>query len=355
MMSLRRGGTPVLLALLAAATLVLSACGGGGGSSAAGGSGTGGGLGDVKIILGGQVVTWAPAYVAVCDGDFRKHGLNVDLTVSAQGTTSAIAGLVSGDAISAMTGAPAAVSPVRQGAPVRMLFNASVGYGVQVVASNDLVQRKHITASMPLADRIHALKGQTVAILNTGDSIDQLLHYVLPKYGMSAKDITEIALNNYSSMFAAMKAHKIDVLAGSPPNGNQAESQGIGRILFSGNEVPGLTNYPYLVGSVNTRELQSDPAQVKALVAGLADAMKTLRSNPESGRACLRKQFPDLDRKTFDSAYDFAVKSVPASPLITPAVFASLTNFAQASGDPVGVGYDKAVAADIVKQALAGK
>jgi ABC-type nitrate/sulfonate/bicarbonate transport system substrate-binding protein len=353
-MSLRRGRTPVLLTLLATAVLALSACGGSSDSGTAS-SGNGGNLGSVKIILGGQVVTWAPAYVAVCDGDFKKHGLDVDLTVSAQGTTSAIAGLVSGDAISAMTGAPAAVSPVRQGAPVQMLFNASIGYGVQVVASNDLLARKHITDSTPLAQRIQALKGETVAILNPGDSIDQLLRYVLPKYGVNIKSITEIALNNYSSMFAAMKVKKISVLAGSPPNGNQAESQGIGKILFSGNQIPGLTNYPYLVGSVNTRELQSNPAQVKALVAGLSDAMKSLRANPDSGKACLRKQFPDLDEKTFDSAYDFAVKSVPASPLITPAIFKSLTDFAQTSGDPVGVTYDKAVASDIVKQALAGK
>jgi NitT/TauT family transport system substrate-binding protein len=346
----------MFLTLLATAALVLSACGGSGGDSASGsGSGKGGSLGSAKIILGGQVITWAPAYVAVCDGDFVKHGLNVSLTVSAQGTTSAIAGLVSGDAISAMTGAPAAVSPVRQGAPVQMLFTASKGYAVQVVASNDLVKRKHITASTPLAQRVRALKGETVAILNPGDSIDQLLRYTLPKYGMNIKDVTEVALNTYSAMFAAMKTGKITVLAGSPPNGNQAESEGVGKILFAGNDIPGLTEYPYLVGSVNTRELKSNPAQVKALVEGLSDAMKTLRTDPDSAKPCLRKQFPDLDQATFDSAYDFAVKAVPDSPLITPSIFAALTQFAQASGDPVGVNYDQAVASDIVKQALAGQ
>lgn len=342
------------LTLLATAVLGLSACGGSGSGSAGSASG-GGDLGNAKIILGGQVITWAPAYVAVCDGDFVKHGLHVTLTVSAQGTTSAIAGLVSGDAISAMTGAPAAVSPVRQGAPVQMLFTASKGYAVQVVASNDLIKRKHITASTPLAQRIQALKGETVAILNPGDSIDQLLRYTLPKYGVKISDITEISLNNYSAMFAAMKTGKVTVLAGSPPNGNQAESEGIGQILFAGNDVPGLTDYPYLVGSVNTRELQSNPAQVKALVAGLGDAMKTLRTDPDSAKACLRKQFPDLDQKTFDSAYAFAVKGVPDSPMITPAIWGSLTGFAKASGDPVGVSYQQAVASDIVKQALAGQ
>ena len=59
----RRGG----LALVAAvAALALAACGGG--SEGASGTGSGGtkNLGSAKIVLGGKVITWAPAYVAVC-------------------------------------------------------------------------------------------------------------------------------------------------------------------------------------------------------------------------------------------------------------------------------------------------
>jgi ABC-type nitrate/sulfonate/bicarbonate transport system substrate-binding protein len=161
-----------------------------------------------------------------------------------------------------------------------------------------------------------------------------------------------LALNNYSNMFAAMKIDKIGTLAGSPPNGNQAESQGIGKILFSGDEFEELAKYPYLVGSANTRELAQSPDKYKALVAGMADAMKLLRDNPEAGKPCLRKEFADLDQKTFDAAYDYTVAGVPDSPLITPEVFEALSDFADASDQPLGVDYDKAVAADIVKDAI---
>jgi len=339
---------PVIAAILTLA-LGLTACGD---DDSSGGSG-GQDLGKATIVLGGKVITWAPAYVAVCEGYFKNHGLDVDLTVSPQGTTSAIAGLVSGDALSAMTGAPAAVSPIREGAPVQMLFNASLGYGVQVVASKKMMAEKNITKDSSLEDRVKAMRGETVAILNPGDSIDQLLRFVLPKYGMSPdKDIRMLALNNYTNMFAAMKIDKIGVMAGSPPNGNQAESQGIGQILFSGNEFQELKNYPYLVGSANTRELKQNPDRIKALVAGMGDAMKLLRDDPDAGKSCMRKEFGDLDQQTFDAAYADTVKSVPDSPLITPEVFKSLSDFADASGQPLGVDYDKAVAADIVKESV---
>lgn len=339
-----------VIAAVAALALGLTSCGDDGGSSAGSGDHD---LGKATIVLGGKVITWAPAYVAVCQGYFSDHGLDVNLTVSPQGTTSAIAGLVSGDALASLTGAPPAVAPIREGAPVQMLFNASLGYSVQVVASKKTLAAKHVTKESSLEDRVKALKGETVAILNPGDSIDQLLRFVLPKYGMNPdKDIRMLALNNYSNMFAAMKVDKIGALAGSPPNGNQAESLGIGQILFSGDEFSELKNYPYLVGSANTRELKQNPDRVKALVAGIGDAMKLLRDNPNAGKSCLRKEFGDLDQKTFDAAYDYTVKSVPDSPLITPEVFKSLSDFADASGKPLGVDYQKAVAADIVKSAI---
>jgi len=340
---------PVVAAVVALA-LGITSCGDSGGSSGDAGSQD---LGKATIVLGGKVITWAPAYVAVCEGYFKDHGLDVDVTVSPQGTTSAIAGLVSGDALAALTGAPPAVAPIREGAPVQMLFNANLGYSVQVVGSEKMLAAKHITKESSLEDRVKALKGETVAILNPGDSIDQLLRFVLPKYGLNPdKDIRMLALNNYSNMFAAMKIDKIGVLAGSPPNGNQAESQGIGQILFSGDEFAELKNYPYLVGSANTRELKSDPDKIKALVAGMGDAMKLLRDDPEAGKPCLRKEFADLDQKTFDAAYAATVKTVPDSPLITPEVFKALSDFAAAAGKPLGVDYEKAVAADIVKEAI---
>lgn len=349
------------VALLAVGTVValtLAACGSSSGGSQNATSTSGAtassapDLGSATIVLGGAVITWAPAYVAACEGFWKKHGLDVNVTVSQHGTTAAISAMLSGDAISAMTGAPAAVAPIAQGAPVQLLFNASQGYGVQVAASNAWLRKKGITSSSSLADRIKALKGAKVGILNPGDSISQLYGYVLPKYGLSTKDITEIAFGGYPPQLAALKNGSIDVMAGSPPWGSEAEAQGLGKILFEGNEVPGLDNYPYLVGDVATKDIQKNPARVKALIQGMADAMTFLHKTPDAGKACVKKQFPDLDQATFDSAYKFAMSTVPKSPEITPAIFKALQDFSQASGQPIGVSYSQAVADSIVKQAL---
>lgn len=355
MRAVRTRQATAALAVGIALALSLAGCGGGGKGATAGATGSSGGtkdLGSATVVLGGKVITWAPAYVAVCQGFFKNHGLDVSLTVSEHGTTAAIAALVSGDATSAMTGAPAAVAPIRQGAPVQLLFNASQGYGVQVAASTQWMKDHHITKSSSLADRVKALKGARVGILNPGDSIDQLYKYVLPKYGLDPnKDITETAFGGYPPQLAAMKIGSLDVIAGSPPWAATAESQGIGQTLFSGTEIPGLNKYPYLVGDANTNDIKNNPDKVKALVAGMADAMSYLRKNPNGGKGCLRKEFPDLDQKTFDSAYDFAMTTVPKSPLITKDVYKALSDFADASKQPLGVSYDDAVAIDIAKQA----
>jgi ABC-type nitrate/sulfonate/bicarbonate transport system substrate-binding protein len=348
--------TPAIIVI--ALALVVAACGGGGEAPGGGGGGqaAGGGpqdLGQATIVLGGRVITWAPAYVAVCEGTFADEGLDVELTVSEQGTASAIAALVAGDVLSAMTGGSAAINPVREGAPVQLLFNASVGYGVQLIASPELLERKGVSLDAPLEDRVAALQGETIAILNPGDSIDQFVRYLFRQNGLDPDvDVTLQALSNYSNMFAAMRNNQIGVFGGSPPNGNQAEVEGVGEIFISANEVPGLDTYPYLIGAANTRELASNPERVRALVRGIAAAIDIMRERPDDAKACMRQEFAELDQATFDSAWETTLTTLPATPLITEEAFQALETFAEDSGTPLGVTYEEAVAADFVAEAL---
>lgn len=310
-------------------------------------------LGSATIVLGGKVITWLAPYVAVCEGLFSAYGLDVEVVPSEQGTTSAIAGLVSGDVLSAGTGATAMTNAVREGAPIQMLFNSSIGYGVQVIMSNDYLESSGVSVDESLEERVQALEGARIAILNPGDSIDQLLRFLLPEYGLDPDtDVTITALSNYSNMIAALSQGDIDVMAGSPPNGDQVEQQGFGQILLNGNEVEGLDDYPYLVGSANVSAIEDDPEPVKALVKGIADSLDLLREDPDAGRECMREQFPDLDEATFDASYEFSVASLPESPLITEDIYESLLDFAEASGTPIDVSYEDAVNVDIVQEAL---
>lgn len=351
-----------LRASLVGATVVilaLAGCGGGDEDEPAAGetgeSGAPADLGSATIVLGGKVITWLAPYVGVCEGLFSNYGLDVEVVPSEQGTTSAIAGLVSGDVLSAGTGATAMTNAVREGAPIQMLFNASIGYGVQVIMSNDFLDSSGASPDDSLEDRVQALEGARIAILNPGDSIDQLLRFLLPEYGLDPDtDVTITALSNYSNMIAALSQGDIDVMAGSPPNGDQVEQQGFGEILFSGNEVEGLDDYPYLVGSANVQAIEGDEREaIKALVKGIADTLDLLREDPDAGRECMQEQFPDLDDATFEASYEFSVQSLPESPLITEDIYQSLLDFAEESGAPIEVSYEDAVNVEIVEEALA--
>ena len=359
MRSFRSGRFRASLVGAAVVVLALAGCGGGDDDEpAAGGSGESGevaDLGSAQIVLGGKVITWAAPYVGVCEGFFEDYGLTVEVVPSEQGTTSAIAGLVSGDVLSAGTGATAMTNAVREGAPIQMLFNASIGYGVQVIMSNDYIESSGVSVDDSLEERVQALEGARIAILNPGDSIDQLLRFLLPEYGLDPDtDVTITALSNYSNMIAALSQGDIDVMAGSPPNGAQVEQQGFGQILFSGNEVEGLDDYPYLVGSANVRAIEGDEREaIKALIKGVADALDFLHEDPDGGKECMQEQFPDLDQATFDAAYEFTIESLPESPLITEDIYQSLLDFAEESGAPIDVSYEDAVNLEVVEEALA--
>lgn len=312
-------------------------------------------LGEAIVMLGGRVITWAPAFYAECGGHWENHGLRASVVPSEGGTTPAIAALVSRDILSAMTGSAAGIGPVREGAPLQLLFQASQGYSVQVAASNQWMEEKGITSDSPLEDRVRAMEGATAAILSPGDSIEGLYRYTLPKYDLDPDtDITMTAMD-YPAMLASLSRNQIDVMAGSPPWGAQAVAEGFGQILFNGNEIAGLDQLPYLVGSVNTREIQDNPARVIALLRGLDDAMAEMRADPDAARQCMRDLFSELDEDTFTGAYEFALTTLPESPAISEEVFAALEAFAEEGGNPLGVSYDQAVAHPITEEALGGR
>lgn len=313
-------------------------------------------LGDATIMLGGKVITWAPTYVAVCEGFFQDHGLNVTVTPSEGGTTPAIAALVSGDIIAAMTGSSAGVGPIREGAPVKIAIVASEGYGVQLTASNDWIESSGVSPDDSLEDRMEALRGANIAINNPGGSVQALLNFALPQFDLDPDaDIMQTSLGDYPTMIAALSQGTVDVFGGSPPWGSQAAAQGIGEVFINGNEFEGLDTLPYLTADFNVNDIENNPERVIAVIRGMADAMDFLRENPDGGRECMRAEFPDLDEASFNDAYDFAMTTIPDSPAITPERWAALEAFNEFAGAPLGVAYEDAVPVAILEEALAGR
>ena len=315
-----------------------------------------GDLTEGTILLGGRVITWAPAYLADSLGYFEEEGLDIELVVSAQGAPAAMAALVSGDALSSMTGAPAAVAPIREGAPVQMLFNASVGYGAEITVRPEFIEETGVGPDAPLEERIAALEGATLGIYNPGGSIDQLWRFILPQQDIDPdRDVQLVALQNAAGQVSALSAGDIDAMGVSPPSGALAEAEGFGVIYIRGNEIEGLEEYPYLVGSARTADMEGDGADaIQGVIRALAKGMNVLRENPEEAMPPLREEFSDLDDATFEAAFEAVLASLPESPLITEQAYQQLVDFSEAQGNPIEIPYEELVAVDIVEEALAG-
>lgn len=313
-------------------------------------------LGDATIMLGGRVITWAATWVGVCEGFFMDHGLNVEVVPSEGGTTPAIAALVSGEILAALTGSAAGIGPIREGAPVQIALVASQGYGVQFTASNEWLEQAGVSPDDSIEDRVRAMQGARVAINNPGGSVQAMLDYVLPQYDMDPQtDITMISLGDYPPMLAAMQQGEVDLFGASPPWGSRAFAEGLGEVYLSGTEVEGLDTLPYLTADLRVQDIENEPERVIALIRGLADAIDFLNENPDGGRECVREQFPDMDEATFDDAYDFAMTTLPEDPAMTPERWAALEAFGEASGAPLGVAFEDAVPVDILEEALGGR
>ena len=307
------------------------------------------------ILLGGKVITWAPAYCARDLGYFADEGLDIELVVSSQGAAAAMAALVSGDVLAAMTGAPAGVAPVREGAPTQLLFVASGAYGAQITASNEYLESVGVGPDDPLEARVQALRGAKLGIYNPGGSVDQLWRYLLPLYGLDPdRDVELIALQNAAGQFAALASGEIDAMGVSPPGGAQAESEGFGTIFIDPTEVAGLDRYPYLVGSANTRDIEERPEVIVGIVRAIARSMDMLNSNPDECREALRAEFAETDDASFEAGLEATLAFLPDSPLITQEYYESLVAFAEAQGAPLDLTYEELVASDIVSQALGG-
>ena len=336
------------IAVLAALTLVagLAACG----DDAA----TPGADGRTKVtILIGNTINFAAPHVALEKGFWRDEGLDVDLVNITHGAPTALASMIKGDSFMAFTGGPSVVKPLTQGAPLQLLVTVGLGYSVELTGSEKFLDDRGITADSPIEDKVEALRGAKLGYDTPGGSMDQFYRYVMGENGLDAdKDTTMIALSNPQNELAALSRGSVDVIASSPPLGITAEYQGVGKLFLKPAEVPGLKDYPYLIGSTTKQQLADHPAQYAGVIRGLSRAFEFIAANQDEAKQIVRKGFADMKPDAFDAAFADVVAVIPKTPLISESSFDVLTDFERRSGSDVSFTYQDTVPVDFVRDAL---
>jgi NitT/TauT family transport system substrate-binding protein len=352
-----------LVVLAASVALGVAAAGCSSGGSAApavsGGSGSGSaGLHKVTAMLAGQIITWATAYVAQGMGYFADEGLDVNLETSSSGAVTANSALVGGDVLVTLSGAGATLAPIEQGAGTRMLFAGTTAIGIQITASKKWLAAHPLPADATIAQKVQALRGATLGIDATGDSIDQFWLFLLKKYGLNpATDVHIVAVHSDDAQVAALGQGSLDLISGSPPMESEAVQAGYGQLYINANtDVPGMGTYPENVASVRASSLTGGDAQyVAAFLRAIQKAATLLRTDPAEAKPILRKVFSAEDDATFNTTFTAMQKIIPASIVLTQQQYTSIQALAAGAGEPDAVGYsDGVVSPSWVASALAG-
>jgi NitT/TauT family transport system substrate-binding protein len=253
--------------MVGALAVELAACGSGSTSSASS-SGNHGSTPTVTVGLAVPTSDYAPLYLGVDKGLFKKAGLNVKL-VTFHGGSDVVKGVASGSADIGVTALAGVLSAVQQNQPLKVFYGGFNMTEFQWYASDGITS-------------VQQAKGKSWGVTKIGSSTDFLTRYLAKQHGLKPKtDIKIVQSGGSAARLAAQKAGQIQVNIFAPPETFEAQKLGYHRIAKQSDLMDG---YPFHVEFANQSFIKQNPMTVKKFLRGLVMGMKLTHSNPKAAQ-----------------------------------------------------------------------
>ncbi len=229
-------------------------------------------------------------------GLFKKNNLDLEI-IYMPGNISAPS-LMSGEIqFGQMTGA--LMSPIRlQGGDPVMLVS------VQELLDDRLVARPNIKAP-------EELKGKRIAISRFGAASHMRVLNMLPRFGLSEKDVTFLQIGDTPARIIALLGNSVDASSFSPPDHLAAVQAGM-RILLNMAE---LNIFYQGTGLVTTQSYVAKNREVlRRMVKTYVEAIQVVRTNPDVTKRAFAKYRKTRDEKQLEDAYQTLREVVKPKP-----------------------------------------
>jgi NitT/TauT family transport system substrate-binding protein len=264
---------------LAAATVAACSSSGSAAGNASGSTASGSSTALTSIKLGYPLpnVQSVAVQIATKNGIFKQYGLNV--TATSLGTANVVnAALTSGSVEYSLTSASQLITSVSQGAGVIAISAYTVGTPVDVIFSNSFIAQHNLSTSTPIATLVKSLSGTRVGV--SSPVIETQEGTLLKAYGVDPGSVKTLTVSSESGLATLLKSGQIDAFIAGPPVPQEAEAQGAGKILITGENAPvwnaGNAN---LVLAANAAYAKANPALTKKVVAAVHAAVQYVLSN----------------------------------------------------------------------------
>lgn len=255
----------------------------------------------ITVAQFGDFFLYAPLYVAVDGGFFRKEGLDVSI-VNTGGDDKTWAAVLSGSAefgVADPTFVAVSAARGQDGIVVASLVNGVPFWGItyrDIAPSRDAKELKHYSvATFPSPSTAYALQRKMFADAGLAPNIRE---------------------GAFGAIIPMLKAGNADIGLELEPNVSQAVSDGA-KIVYSLAERYG----DFAITGVTTSNLtvQRDPALVLSVRAALQGALDLLHAEPDRALSFLVKRFPGISPMVAKAALDRVLRDgvIPRSTTIS--------------------------------------
>lgn len=242
----------------------------------------------MTLIIPSLSANQALGFIASKAGIFRQNGLDVK-SVNAGSGALAVAALVSGSGQFTITGGADLFGAEQKGQHLQVRAKAMTGQATQLDLTNAAVKKIEVSPSAPLAQRIKALGGLTIASPSAASSWTAQAKKAAATEGATLK-FTYI---QPPDMAAAIKQNGIDGIVAAPPFTTDPVFAKTGVVWLSGpaQTFPGgydNSNYGDPLVATTQSYAQSNPSVVKAFTKSILQAGAFAAANPSAAGADLK-------------------------------------------------------------------
>lgn len=236
-------------------------------------------------------------FSADAKGFFRDEGLENETLVI--GGPAAIAALVSGDVDFSGAGGSGLRAAIK-GAPLKAIMYQTEKPTWYLVAHSSITQP---------AD----LRGKRVGVALIGDSEDRFITMFAERGGVSAKELTKIALGTSpADKILGVKTGSVSAVVLDPAGTVVAEREGLRNLGFLGDMFP----LPFQGYATTDKKIAENSAQIKRWCRAMVRALLFIRERP-------------------DEAADIGMKKLPFGKITKPMLVDAIKNWSRAM--PAGV------------------
>lgn len=289
---------------------------------------------DEKIHFVLPVTSLAYAFVYIGDnlGMWKDQGLDVEVsTLTGIAATNA---LLSGNVeVSASSGATLITGRAR-GQKLQVIASIHPVLTVELILRNDVAAQTGVSADAPLAARVKALRGTTLAVDAINGMPHAYLKYVLHQAGLDPDGDLTISPVAPVGMNAAMQAHRIDGFIMSQPWITMAKlgRTGLAWISPLTNDSPELQPLVYSVLMTREGWCAGHEDACRRFGRGVRAALAFMQDEPEKSLAALAPRFKDMDPTVFRAAFEEQRRAAQRVPVTTDRALRATQEFCATAG-----------------------